>query len=390
MINYIVLGRNKHVLVPVLQSIRSFTDAKAIAIGSAETKSLKWSTLCEQHLTIDFDGSGDDAFVALINSIVEKIQYVTLIPADCDAIRLTNRVRDRLSLNVAPIPMTATLEMFDDKWRFYQFCKQNQIPVPATRRFESKAELNYHALAAEFGVPFVIKPVNEAGARGVQIVRSNLQFERIVRDNAAYQYAPLLVQQYVEGSDIDISLLADRGQVGAFAIQKADDSKVEFVHNPDLEQMAMKLCRLSAYHGVMHIDARVDKLSGKVYLIESNPRFWASLNASVACGLNFVAESIQTQPRTHGIRRLTAGKSYTSHPVLHPSTWPALLSDAGDNGRLLRAMTFDPYALGSFATALPSLAWRQFSRQASDKLRVTKKLNGFLRSSLEQKRLTKN
>jgi biotin carboxylase len=390
MINFIVLGRNKHVLVPVLQSIRSFTDAKAVTIGSEETKSLKWSTLCEQHLTIDFDGSDDDAFVALINSIVEKIQYVTLIPTDCDAIRLTNRVRERLSLNITPIPMTATMEMFDDKWRFHHFCKQNQIAVPHTRLFNSKTQLDYVALAGEFGTPFVIKPIDQAGARGVQIIRSKEEFDRIIRDNDAYQYAPLLAQRYIDGTDIDISLLADRGQVGSFAIQRASDSVVEFIHNSELEQMALKLCRLSAYHGVMHIDARIDRHTGKVYLLESNPRFWASLNASVACGLNFVAESIRSLPRKHGIRRLTAGKSFTTHPVLHPSTWPALLSDAGDNGRLLRAMSFDPHSLGSFATALPSLAWRQFSRQASDKLRVTKKLNGMLRSSLEQKRLTKN
>lgn len=390
MINFIVLGRNKHVLIPVLQSIRSFTDAKAIAIGGEETKSLKWSTLCEQHLTIDFDGSGDDAFVALINSVVEKIQYVTLIPTDCDAIRLTNRVRDRLSLNITPIPRTATLDMFDDKWRFHEFCKQHQIAVPQTRLFQSKAELDYAALAGEFGLPFVIKPVNQAGARGVQIIRDKKHFERLVRDNEAYAYAPLIAQAYIDGSDIDISFLADRGQIGSFAIQQARDFTVEFVHNAELESMATRLCQLSAYHGVMHIDARIDKRTGKVYLLESNPRFWASLNASVACGLNFVAESIRSLPRAHGVRRLTAGKSFTSHPVLHPSTWPALLSDGGDNGRLLRAMTFDPLAIGSFATALPSIAWRQFSRQANDKLRVTKKLNGFLRTSLEQKRLTKN
>jgi predicted ATP-grasp superfamily ATP-dependent carboligase len=385
-----VLGRNKHVLVPVLQSIRSFTDAKAIAIGSVETKSLKWSSLCEQHLIVNFDGSDDDAFVALINSVVEKIQYVTLIPADCDAIRMTNRVRERLSVNIAPIPMTATLDMFDDKWRFYQFCKQNQVAVPATRLFESKEQLDYHALAGEFGVPFVIKPVNQAGARGVQIIRSKDQFERVIRRNHAYQYAPLVAQAYIDGRDIDISFLADRGQIGAFAIQQANDSAVEFVHNAELEQMAIKLCQLSAYHGVMHLDARIEKHSGKIYLLESNPRFWASMSASVACGLNFVAESIQALPRTRGIRRLTAGKSYVSHPVLHPSTWPALLSDGGDNGRLLRAMTFDPHALGSFATALPSLALRQFSRRADDKLRVTKKLGSFLRAGLEQKRLTKS
>jgi predicted ATP-grasp superfamily ATP-dependent carboligase len=390
MINFIVLGRNKHVLVPVLQAIRSFTDAKAITIGGEETKNLKWSKLSEQHLTIRFDGSDDDVFISLVNSVSENFQYVTLIPADCDAIRLTNRVRERLSINVSPIPSTPTLEMFDDKWKFHQFCKQNQMAVPQTQLFESKQELDYSALASEFGVPFVIKPVNQAGALGVKIISNKAQFERAIEHNDAYQYAPLVAQSYVDGTDIDISLLADRGQVTAFAIQQAKESTVQFVPNQELEEMAARLCRLTAFSGVMHIDARIDRRTGKVYLLESNPRFWASLNASVACGLNFVAESIQPSRRKQGIRQLTAGKSYTTHPVLHPSTWGRLFSDAGDNGRLLRAMSFDPYALGSFATTLPSLAWRKLSSQAAGKLKVTKKLNGFIRSNLEQKRLTKS
>ena len=39
-----------------------------------------------------------------------------LIPADCDAIRLVNRVRDRLRLPITPIPDAATLDMLEQQW----------------------------------------------------------------------------------------------------------------------------------------------------------------------------------------------------------------------------------------------------------------------------------
>ena len=38
-----------------------------------------------------------------------------------------------------------------------------------------------------------------------------------------------------------------------------------------------QLSQLSHYSGLMNVDARLENGSGRVFLIESNPRFWASL-----------------------------------------------------------------------------------------------------------------
>ena len=62
---------------------------------------------------------------SLLQDIVNKWPDILLIPCDCDAVRMTNRLSLGHALKTIPIPDTATLDMFDDKWRFYEFCTQH-------------------------------------------------------------------------------------------------------------------------------------------------------------------------------------------------------------------------------------------------------------------------
>jgi len=358
MINYIVVGKSNFVVVAVLQALRSFTDAKCIVIGDHETDALRWSSLCEKKRSVRFDGRDDNRFVEMINALVHKTQHLKLIPADCEGIRLVNRVRHRLRISITPTPDTATLNMFDDKWQFHQFCTQQGLRVPETRLIQAKEDIDFDAVVAEFGLPFVLKPTNQAGSLGVQIVTDKDYFDRVIRDNPEYDFKPLIAQRFIEGADIDLSLLAVDGKLSAYAIQQVSGSIVHFVPNVYLETVAGRICDESSYNGLMHVDARIEKHTGKVYLIESNPRFWASVTASVWCGLNFVAESIEPTPRLSGPRRLTYGSAHTRHPMLRPASWPRLVFDAHHRGRLLRTMTFDFYLLSHFLSDLPVLFWR--------------------------------
>lgn len=363
MVNFIVVGKCKRITSAVLQAMRSFTDAKCVMIGGPATASLRWSALCKRHIMMDLDGSDDDAFADTVNAIARRSPHLVLIPADCDAIRLANRVRERLTIRTTPIPKQATLDMLDNKWRFHEFCRQHDLAVPHTRLLQSKHELNYDETASEFGVPFVVKPIDQAGSTGVRIIRSKAEFNRAILRNGDYDYGKLIVQRYIDGEDIDISVLSLGGRLCAFAIQQTEQSRIVFRADDELHAMAAELCRASAYHGIMHIDARRETATGRMYLIESNPRFWASLTASVWCGLNFVAESIVMGPASTAVRQLTAGTAYTRHPLIRPASWRPMITDHGARGRLLRAMTFDPPALGEFAKALPLNSWRSASRR---------------------------
>jgi len=367
-VNFIVTGNCKRVVSAVLLAIRSFTDAGTVVVGGAATGILRWSGLCKRQVTVDIDGGNDQAYIDAVKSIAKENPHVILIPADCDAIRLINRVRGRLGVRTSPIPDLPTLNMFDNKWLFHQFCTEQGLPVPATLFFASKSDLDFARTAGELGLPFVVKPLNCAGSTGVCIIRSEAGFRAAVLDNADYDYGALIAQAYVAGSDVDISFLAIDGRLSAFAIQQARGSQIDFLSLPALQAMATDLAAASFFHGVMHVDARVEEATGKLYLIESNPRFWASLTASVWCGLNFVAESLLPSAKENGVRAMTTGSVSTRHPLIRPAAWRALLFDRSVHGRLLRAMAFDPPALRDFARELPAAVQRVAERRRSVRL----------------------
>jgi hypothetical protein len=145
-----------------------------------------------------------------------------------------------------------------------------------------------------------------------------------------------------------------------------------------LEKLGLQLARAASYHGVMNIDARMEERTGKIYLIESNPRFWASLAASVCCGLNFVAESIEAieaAPYPHDRlsqrpRRLTKGRFQEAHPVLRPAAWIGLANDTSPRGRMFRARMRDMSAVAEVIRALPSMLWKYTSRRMLPQQRI--------------------
>jgi predicted ATP-grasp superfamily ATP-dependent carboligase len=373
MASYVVVGKSERIVTAVLQGVRSFTDAKCVVIGNHETRNLRWSSLCAHHSCADFDGDDDARVASIINALHVRTPEITVIPADCEGVRLLNRVRAQLRARVIPMPDRATLELMDNKWRFYAFCRTAGLDVPTTFFVGRKENIDFDAVVATLGLPFVLKPANESGSLGVQVIASEAQYAKAVLQNADYQFRTLIVQRHIEGEDIDISLLSLHGRLAAFAIQQVRGATIAFVPNTALERMAARLCKASAYHGVMHIDARIERSTGTVYLIESNPRFWASLTAAIWCGLNFVAESTNEAAHTNEVRRLTEGHAYTRHPLLRPSSWPSLLHDPGQQGRLSRSAVLDMYLLGRFTGDLPLMAARYVGKRAARSLQTIRK-----------------
>lgn len=355
------LGKAARIALPMLQAARQHGPGRCILIGDAETEPLRQSAHCAGHLLIDFGQPDDERLCRLLNALAEKNPACVLIPYDCDGIRMVNRLRPRLRMHCTPAPDPETLDMLDDKWRFHGFCSLNGFSVPASRRLTSKRSLGFAALSVQFGLPFVVKPITGSGSVGVQIVRSEAQFISDILDNPDYDFAPLIAQQFIDGEDIDLSLLATSGRLDAMAIQQTQGRQVRFVSNTYLEGVAEQICEASLFHGVMHIDARVQRTTGKVFLIECNPRFWASLTAAAACGLNFVSESLRQPAAKAGVRRLTDGVSNTRHPLLQPSVWWKVAADRQSAGRLLRIRLFDFYTLREL---LGDIVARMFPRRA--------------------------
>jgi predicted ATP-grasp superfamily ATP-dependent carboligase len=369
---FIVFGGSLVVVASVLRAIRSFSDAKVIVLGDHQTRPLRWSGLCERYLDIHLDGRDDAMAQSLLKDLVNESPDILLIPCDCDAVRMTNRLSLGHALKTIPIPDTATLDMFDDKWRFYEFCMQHALPVPTTLYIGDKQALDFETVVRALGAPFLIKPSNQAGSMGIQLIGDARDYDQLVRHNRKYVFSRLIAQRYIDGVDIDVSLYAINGRVSSLAVQQSEGDIITFLTNPELASIAQRICQAATYHGVMHVDARIDRHSGKLYLIESNPRFWASLTAAIWCGLNFVAEVVAPDVHTAQPRQLSKGTASVRSPYIQPSMWLPLLFDQSCRGRLLRAMTFDLQALHYFSRSFPTMLIRFLGARARLLLRQRK------------------
>ncbi|MGZ5886213.1 MAG: ATP-grasp domain-containing protein [Ramlibacter sp.] len=357
----ILVGDQPRVVLPVLQAAHAMGETRCIVLGGAATRPLRWSALCARHVPADLDNHGRTA--EQVRTLACEFPQAVLVPCDCPGIRAVRASGASAMLPTTPLPDPQTLEMFDDKWRFHQFCVASGLPVPPTVRVASKLELHFGVLAATVGLPFVVKPVDGSGSLDVVVVRSGEDLDARILRNPAYAKGPLVAQRYVDGWDIDIDLLAVAGRLRAITVHRVSGCWMEFERNDALEAIAETLCQASGYSGPMNVDARLERSTGRIALIESNPRFWASLASPAACGLNFLQESLRSAATADGEpRRLAGGRANRRHPLLRPAVWWTTLSAPDDRGRLLRATLFDPYTLGELAADLPAMAQRSLHR----------------------------
>jgi len=196
-------------------------------------------------------------------------------------------------LIIAPVSDRETLARLSDKWAFHGLCQSLGLPTPATRWFAAKADIDAQQCLVDHDGAIIVKPTNRHGGLGVTLIRSVADFERQVLGDAAFNHAPLLVQAFIPGADLDISVLANKGQVLHRAIQAREGRRLRFLDHAELAAAVEALMKHTGFSGLAHIDARVRE-DGSVVLIECNTRPWATLSKATWCGLNFIRATVDT------------------------------------------------------------------------------------------------
>jgi hypothetical protein len=361
----ILIGHQRRLLLPALQAAHAGGVRRRIVVGDRATRRLRWSTSCSRHVLVDLQDQR--AVTDRLLELAGEFPQAVLVPCDCQATSLLHRVRSRVPLPTIPHADPELIELLDDKSRFQRFCEEQDLAVPEALAFAGKQQLVFDALADALGVPFVVKPVRGSGSLGVVVVRHAEELRRGVLDASGYPAGAVVVQRYVPGCDVDVDLFAVDGRLRAATVHRVRGHQMQFGRHAALEALAGRLCEATHYSGPMNIDARIEQGTGRIFLIESNPRYWASLLAPAACGLNFLREGLEAaRPGPPAPTRfLGTGSTSTRHPLLRPAEWRALLADRGERGRLLRSSVLDPYALVLFGATLPALARRVLRRLAA-------------------------
>ena len=106
-----------------------------------------------------------------------------------------------------------------------------------------------------------------------------------------------IIQNYINGYDIDMSVLCKNGKILAYTIQKgminrnADSFEspigIQFLFEEKILNIIAKTMTVLNWSGVAHIDLRYDSNEDDFKIIEINPRYWGSLEGSKKVGVNF-------------------------------------------------------------------------------------------------------
>ncbi|PZX59153.1 putative ATP-grasp superfamily ATP-dependent carboligase [Algoriphagus ratkowskyi] len=231
-----------------------------------------------------------------LKAIIEAIEETNadiLLPIDIEFIRLAAANKDILSklIAVAPIPEIEAFDTANDKWLLSKWLKVNDLPQPETILFKSTDNLD--DIISTLTFPIILKPIIGCGGRGIQIIK-NIQ-ELYNWNNKFKNSEDHVIQSYINGYDIDCSVISIDGKIIIHTIQKSikyviDDPwayAMEFADNEAVYEIVKEIVEKFNWTGVNNIALRYDENTQDFKVIEMNPRYWASVLATLFTGVNF-------------------------------------------------------------------------------------------------------
>jgi predicted ATP-grasp superfamily ATP-dependent carboligase len=236
------------------------------------------------------DPKKDPLYAQRILDIVKKDHYDVLLPVSYAAVMQLAGIKDELEHYVhLPIADPIALDLAGHKDETVKIAEKVGVRVPKTYYPHNIPEVR--ELARELRYPVVVKGAEEAGYVGY----ANTPEELISRFSSIVEYLPI-VQEYISGDGYGFFALYNRGEpraifmhrrVREYPVTGGPSTCAESVFDPELKRCGMAMLNELRWHGVAMVEFKKDAQSGEYVLMEINPKFWGSLDLSIASGVNF-------------------------------------------------------------------------------------------------------
>jgi D-alanine-D-alanine ligase len=207
-------------------------------------------------------------------------------------------------LDLVRIPYTGSaplaLGLCQDKGKVKDILLSQGILTPRYKIFERQVD---HIKGNVF--PIIVKPLHEDGSLGISkesVVYDDEALCRQIQYVIDKYHQPALVEEFIDGRELNVSLMEADGTVGVLPISEIDYSEVpegipkicgyeakwvtesaeyqktkpicpaplEWVTKRRVEHIAVKVFKLFGCRDYARVDMRVDR-NGKIYVLEVNP-----------------------------------------------------------------------------------------------------------------------
>ena len=225
-------------------------------------------------------------FVHFLKHEIERRKINVLMPLHVYSIKITSKYRsvfEKINIKILA-PNLVNLDAVYKKSELSKYLTENNFPFPKTINDVKKID--------ELNFPVLYKPAQgTAGGFGIKLFKKKEDIIKYKLNSEEY-----VIQEYLTGYDIDCNVLCMEGKILAYTIQKGilpsdkmfgPPNAVEFLHEEKLFEMMERLFKKLNWTGVANVDLIFDEVDNDIKLIEINPRFWGSVEASNRVGVNF-------------------------------------------------------------------------------------------------------
>lgn len=284
--------------VAVIRAIRECTDFLVRIIGlsyEALEPGLYMHDLVDKTYQIPYPSAGTDSLMQRLEYI-QEIENLQLIIPNFDA-ELFNfiKLRDKLkSMGIATfMPELANFEA-RDKMKLLEFGKKHDFYVPEDKVIHEFRELR--KLEDAFEYPMVVK----GKFYDAIIANSMEQVEKAFYKIQAKWGLPIIIQEFIKGTEINIAALGD-GEGNAISVIPmrklyiTDKGKAwagVTLEDDTLVELARKFVKVTKWRGGCELEVMLTS-DGKPYIMEVNPRFPAWIYLTAAAGQNQPASLVK-------------------------------------------------------------------------------------------------
>jgi D-aspartate ligase len=278
--------------IKVVQSLGVSRKAEVFVMTTRKNV-VRYSRFCRA-FNISENGGGD-SINASVERVLKECAIDVILPVAEKGIRLIHHADWGEEYKTAPVPDLNTLETVGNKHLLGNLCRDLGLNYPKSILVNGRKDVNKLGEIERY--PVLIKPVRGAGGHGIALAKE----KEAVHDHfsgglSAETDKEYIIQEYIDGPDIDISILCRQGKILAFTIQEPIEKvqnvfsfakAIRFLKDKNIFEYCENLVAHLRWSGVAHLDFKKEKKSGKLFLIDFNPRFWGTLLGSTRAGVNF-------------------------------------------------------------------------------------------------------
>ncbi|MHB1688177.1 MAG: ATP-grasp domain-containing protein [Ignavibacteriaceae bacterium] len=209
-----------------------------------------------------------------LRKIIFENEIGIVLPCVDPSISISSRLKNDLSEVFIPVSDLSVCELTYDKILANTWLKEIGVPVPANN----------------FELPLIAKLRKGSASQGIVIIKNETELGKFLESNSKEDY---LVQKFIDAEEYTVDAYISTngefiGAVPRLRIEVISGEVVKAVTKNDKEIITLteKILASNKFFGPITVQFLREKKSGKLYLMEINPRLGGGVINSIEAGFD--------------------------------------------------------------------------------------------------------